>query len=234
MLLTAFLFGLLGSFHCVGMCGPIAFMLPVDRSSKAKGIWQTTLYHIGRLFTYSLIGVIFGLVGSSFQLFGLQQGLSIAMGVFMLLVLVIPVRVFNKYNFSKPMFRWIGKVKSALGKELKQKKSDTFLTIGFLNGFLPCGLVYMAVFGAIASGSPLMGGVYMLFFGLGTVPLMSFAVYLGNFLKGNARHRIQRVIPIFVAIVAILFIFRGLGLGIPYISPEAVELHSASADKFCL
>lgn len=234
MLLTAFLFGLLGSFHCVGMCGPIALMLPVDRRSKAKGIWQTALYHFGRLLTYSLIGVLFGLIGSSFQLFGLQQGLSIAMGVLMLLVLIIPVRVFNKYNFSRPMYRLVGKVKSALGKELKRKKNDTFLTIGFLNGFLPCGLVYMAVFGAIASGNALSGGIYMLFFGLGTVPLMSVAVYLGNFLKGNARQRIQRLVPLFVAILAILFILRGLGLGIPFISPEAVELHSASADKFCL
>lgn len=234
MLLTAFLFGLLGSFHCIGMCGPIAFMLPVDRQNRARGMWQTSLYHLGRLLTYTLIGVLFGIIGSSFQLFGLQQGLSIAMGVLMLLVLVIPVRVFNKYNFSKPVFRWVGKLKNALGKELKQKKSDTYLTIGFLNGFLPCGLVYMAVFGAIASGSALSGGIYMLFFGLGTVPLMSFAVYLGNFLKGKARQRIQRVIPVFVAIVAILFILRGLGLGIPFISPEAVELHSASADKFCM
>ncbi|HLW13958.1 MAG TPA: sulfite exporter TauE/SafE family protein [Flavobacteriaceae bacterium] len=234
MLLTAFLFGLLGSFHCIGMCGPIAFMLPVDRQNRARGMWQTSLYHIGRLLTYTLIGVLFGIIGSSFQLFGLQQGLSIAMGVLMLLVLVIPVRVFNKYNFSKPIFKWVGKLKNALGKELKQKKSDTYLTIGFLNGFLPCGLVYMAVFGAIASGSAWSGGVYMLLFGLGTVPLMSFAVYLGNFLKGKARQRIQRVIPVFVAIVAILFILRGLGLGIPFISPEAVELHSAGADKFCL
>jgi len=233
MLLTAFLFGLLGSFHCVGMCGPIAFILPVDRQNRVKGMWQTFLYHFGRLFSYMLIGILFGLVGSSFQLFGLQQALSIAMGVLMLLVVFLPTRVFNKYNFSKPIYRWVGKVKSALGKELKKKRSDTFLSIGVLNGLLPCGLVYMAVFGAIATANPLEGGVYMMFFGLGTVPLMSFAVYLGNFLKGKARQRLQRIVPVFVAIVAILFILRGLGLGIPYISPEAVELHSASANKFC-
>lgn len=234
MLLTAFLFGLLGSFHCVGMCGPIAFMLPVDRYNKTKATWQTALYHIGRLLSYSLIGLVFGLVGSSFQIFGLQQALSIAMGLLMLLILVLPIRTFNKYNFSRPIFLWIGKVKNALGKELKQKRSDTYFSIGFLNGFLPCGLVYMAVLGAIASGHAVSGAIYMLFFGLGTVPLMSFAVYLGNFLKGKARQRIQRIVPVFVAIVAILFILRGLGLGIPFISPEAVELHSASADKFCL
>src|SRR5690554_4860417 len=234
MLYTALLFGLLGSFHCVGMCGPIAFILPVDRKNPAKKIGQISLYHFGRIFSYALLGMVFGLVGKSLNLFGMQQQLSIIIGLLMILVVLIPQKTFNKYNFSRPLYRIIGKVKSALGKELKKKSPDTFLTIGFLNGFLPCGLVYMAVFGAIASGSAWSGGVYMLLFGLGTVPLMSFAVYLGNFLKGKARQRIQRVIPVFVAIVAILFILRGLGLGIPFISPEAVELHSAGADKFCL
>lgn len=233
MLLTAFLFGLLGSFHCVGMCGPIAFMLPVDRKNPIKGTWQTFLYHLGRLFSYMLIGTFFGLVGSSFRIFGLQQGLSISMGILMLLVVFLPTKIFNKYNFSKPIYRLMSKVKNALGRELKKKKNDTFLSIGFLNGFLPCGLVYMAVFGAIATSSLWRGGIYMLLFGLGTVPLMSLSVYLGNFLKGKARQRIQRVIPIFVVIIAILFILRGLGLGIPYLSPEAMDLHSASADKFC-
>src|SRR5690625_5954629 len=146
MLLTAFLFGLLGSFHCIGMCGPIAFILPVDRTSRAKGMWQTSLYHMGRLLTYTIIGVLFGLIGSSFQLFGFQQGLSIAMGVLMLLVLIIPVRVFNKYNFSKPIFKWLGSLKSALGKELKQKKRKTFLIICFFICFFIYVLFYMSVF----------------------------------------------------------------------------------------
>src|SRR5699024_11221396 len=113
MLLTVFLFGLLGSFHCIGMCGPIAFMLPVDRTSRAKGMWQTSLYHMGRLLTYTIIGVLIGLIGSSFQLFGFQQGLSIAMGVLMPLVLIITVSVFNKYKFSKPLSTWVGRRKSA-------------------------------------------------------------------------------------------------------------------------
>jgi sulfite exporter TauE/SafE len=113
-------------------------------------------------------------------------------------------------------------VKSALGKELKKKSPDTFLTIGFLNGFLPCGLVYMAIFGAIASGNALQGSLYMAFFGLGTVPLMTSAIYLGNFLNAQVRQRIRRAIPVFVVLIGCLFIVRGLGLGIPYISPEPI------------
>lgn len=220
MLLTAFLFGLLGSFHCVGMCGPIAFLLPVDRNNPLKKTGQISLYHFGRILSYSILGLTFGLVGSSLNLFGMQQQLSIFIGILMLLVIFVPQKTFNKYNFSKPIFKGISKVKSALGKELKKKSPDTFLTIGFLNGFLPCGLVYMAIFGAIASGNALQGSLYMALFGLGTIPLMTSAIYLGNFLNVQVRQRIRKAIPVFVAIIASLFIVRGLGLGIPYLSPK--------------
>jgi len=198
MLISAFVLGLLGSFHCIGMCGPIAFMLPVDRTNAYKKVSQITIYHIGRLLAYSIIGLIFGLIGKSLNIFGFQQQLSIAIGVIMILAVIIPQKTFNKYNFSKPIYKLISKVKSALGKALKKKTSDTFLTIGFLNGFLPCGLVYMAVFAAIAGGNALNGSLYMIVFGLGTIPLMTSAIYLSNFLKGSARQKIQKVIPVFV------------------------------------
>ena len=231
MLLTALLFGLLGSFHCVGMCGPIAFLLPVDRNNTFKKIGQISLYHFGRIFSYSILGLVFGLVGTSLNLFGMQQKLSIFIGLLMLLVVLLPQRTFNKYNFSKPIYKLISKVKSALGKELKKKTPDTFLTIGFLNGFLPCGLVYMAIFGAIASGNALQGSLYMALFGLGTIPLMTSAIYLGNFLNVQVRQRIRRAIPVFVAVIACLFIVRGLGLGIPYISPKpAAEMVDSDYD----
>src|SRR5690554_4207952 len=220
MLLTALVFGLLGSFHCVGMCGPIAFMLPVDRTNQVKKISQISLYHLGRVFSYSILGLLFGLVGKSLNLFGFQQQLSIGIGILMLLVVFIPQKTFNKYNFSKPVYKIISKVKSALGKELKKKTPDTFLTIGFLNGFLPCGLVYMAIFGAIASGNAWQGSLYMALFGLGTIPLMTSAIYLGNFLNAQLRQRIRKAIPVFVVVIACLFIVRGLGLGIPFVSPK--------------
>ncbi len=220
MLYTALIFGLLGSFHCVGMCGPIAFLLPVDRNNNFKKLGQIFLYHFGRILAYSILGLVFGLVGKSLSLFGFQQQLSIIIGVLMLVVIFLPQKTFNKYNFSKPLFKIVSKVKSALGKELKKKTPDTFLTIGFLNGFLPCGLVYMAVFGAIASGNALQGSLYMALFGLGTIPLMTSAIYLGNFLNGQVRQRIRRAIPVFVVIIGCLFIVRGLGLGIPYLSPK--------------
>ncbi|WP_288956165.1 sulfite exporter TauE/SafE family protein [uncultured Polaribacter sp.] len=231
MFLSAIIFGLLGSFHCIGMCGPIAFMLPIDRHHKSKGIFQILSYHLGRLFTYSLIGLLFGLLGKGFYFFGFQQQLSIIVGISMILVILFP-KFFSKINFSKGINKIIFKVKNALGKELKKKRNDTFFTIGFLNGFLPCGLVYMAVFGALATTNAFEGSMYMFLFGLGTIPLMTAVVFLGNFTKATFRKKIQSVIPVVVVFIGVLFVLRGLGLGIPYISPEPV-LDLVSSVKPC-
>lgn len=215
------------------MCGPIAFALPVDRTNKSKMVFQTFLYHFGRLSSYALIGLIFGLVGKGLYLAGFQQRLSILMGVLMILIVLIPVQFFNKYNFSKPLYKFIGYVKTKLGFYLKRKTSSTFLAIGFFNGFLPCGLVYMALIGAIAASDAINGSIYMFLFGLGTVPMMSVAVLAGNFLKISIRNKIQKAIPVFVVIIGLLFILRGLGLGIPYVSPSDAKLQVTNNAVVC-
>ncbi|WP_036155393.1 sulfite exporter TauE/SafE family protein [Maribacter forsetii] len=229
MLLSALILGLMGSLHCVGMCGPIAFMLPVDRTNNYKKFGQIFIYHFGRLLAYGIIGLVFGLLGKGLSIFGIQQKLSIAIGIIMILIVLIPYQTFNKYNLSKPIYKIISKVKNQLGKELKKKSPDTFLTIGFLNGFLPCGLVYMALFGSIAMGNALQGSLYMVLFGVGTLPLMTAAIYFSNLLKGGIRQNVQRAIPVFVIIIGALFILRGLGLGIPYISPAPITQLVTSA-----
>ena len=229
MILSAVILGLMGSLHCVGMCGPIAFMLPVDQTNNYKKFGQIFIYHFGRLMAYGIIGLVFGFLGKGLSIFGAQQKLSIAIGVLMILVVLIPYKTFNKYNLSKPIYKVISKVKNQLGKELKKKSPDTFLTIGFLNGFLPCGLVYMALFGAIAMGNALQGGLYMMLFGLGTVPLMTTAIYFSGLLKGGIRQKVQKAIPVFVVVIGLLFILRGLGLGIPYVSPSPITQLATSA-----
>ncbi len=222
MFWSAFIFGILGSLHCVGMCGPIAFMLPVNRENSLKKWSQIGTYHFGRILSYSLIGLFFGWMGKGLYIFGLQQQLSIIIGALMIIVVLLPVKQFNRYNFSVPIHKFISKIKSALGKELKKKTADTFLTIGFLNGFLPCGLVYMAVFASIGMQSAIHGGLYMALFGLGTVPLMTSAIYLGKFLNLKVKNRIQKAIPVLVVVIGLLFIIRGLGLDIPYLSPAPI------------
>ena len=223
MLFSAIIFGLLGSFHCIGMCGPIAFMLPVDRTNNAKRILQVSFYHIGRLVTYGILGLLFGFLGKGFYLFGFQQYLSIFIGVIMILMIVLPKKTINKFSITKPIYKILSGVKNRLGKELKKKRMDTFFTIGFLNGFLPCGLVYMAIFASMATGNMIEGSLYMILFGLGTIPLMTAFVYLGNFTTGLVRKRIQQFIPVAVVVIEVLFILRGMGLGIPYVSPIHVH-----------
>ena len=231
MIYSALLLGFLGSLHCIGMCGPIAFMLPVDHKNSSKKVAQVGLYHIGRIISYSIIGLIFGLLGKSIYIFGLQQQLSIAIGALMIILVLLPNRITGKLKIAQPIYRSISKVKSMLGAALKKKTPDTFLTIGFLNGFLPCGLVYMAVFGAIAMGDTLNSVFYMALFGMGTIPLMTSAVYLGKFLNHNIKHKIQKAIPVVVVIIGVLFILRGLGLDIPYISPSpVVEMVDSAID----
>ncbi|WP_372744455.1 sulfite exporter TauE/SafE family protein [Lutibacter sp.] len=234
MLWTALILGLAGSFHCIGMCGPIAFVLPVDRSSKLKLSFQTFLYHFGRLISYSIIGILFGSIGKGLYLAGFQQRLSILVGILMIVIVIIPVSIFNKFNFSKPLYRIIGKIKQQLGLYLNKKSNKSLFLIGFFNGFLPCGLVYMALIGSISTGNALNGGLYMFLFGLGTIPLMTAAILLGNFVNLTVRKKIQKAIPVFVVIIGILFILRGLGLGIPYISPSDAKLQISNNPTECV
>lgn len=224
MLYTAFIFGLISSFHCIGMCGPIAMMLPVDRNNQAKKTLQIITYHIGRLSAYATIGLTFGLLGRGFFLAGMQQKLSIFIGIAMIFTILIPEKIFAKYNFSKPIFKLISKIKTTLGNQFKNKSFKSLFIIGLLNGFLPCGMVYVALFGAIAMQSASFGVIYMLLFGLGTVPMMSSIVYINSYLTVPIRNKIQKAIPIIAVVLGVLFILRGLGLGIPYVSPTNMSL----------
>ncbi len=224
MLYSALIFGLISSFHCIGMCGPIAMMLPVDHKNQTKKALQILTYQLGRLTAYSTLGLLFGLMGRGFFLAGMQQRMSIAVGVMMIAIVLIPERIFAKYNFSKPVYKLISKVKTSLGSQFKRKTPDALFTIGLLNGFLPCGLVYAALFGAIAMQNVGLGITYMFLYGLGTIPLMSAVVYVSNFLTVPFRNKLQKIIPIVTVIIGTLFILRGMGLGIAYVSPSSLNL----------
>ncbi|HBK82620.1 MAG TPA: hypothetical protein DDZ41_03340 [Flavobacterium sp.] len=224
MIYTAFILGLMSSFHCIGMCGPIAMMLPIDRTNQTKKTFQVLLYHLGRLSAYASLGLLFGIIGKSFFIAGFQQQLSILMGIFMIFFALVPEKVFANYNFSKPVFRLLSFIKSSLGKQFKNKSYSSIFTIGLLNGYLPCGMVYAALFGAVAMQNVLVSIFYMVLFGLGTIPLMSAVVYLSNILNPATRKRIQKMIPVLIILIGMLFIVRGLGLDIPFLSPGNMSL----------
>lgn len=224
MLYTALIFGLISSFHCVGMCGPIAMMLPVDRNNEAKRVLQILTYQIGKLTAYASLGLLFGLLGKGFFLAGMQQQLSIIVGVVMIVIAIVPEKEFAKYNFSKPIYKVITKVKSSLGQQFKKQSFQSFFTIGLMNGYLPCGMVYVALFGALAMSEIHLGIVYMILFGIGTIPMMSLVIYVSNLITVSFRSKIQRIIPFVAVFIGALFIIRGLGLNIPYLSPGTIDL----------
>jgi sulfite exporter TauE/SafE len=155
---------------------------------------------------------------------GIQQQLSIVVGLLIITIAIVPERVFMKYNFSKPVYKLISKVKTSLGSQFKRKTPDALFTIGVLNGFLPCGLVYAALFGAIAMSSLTLSISYMLLYGLGTIPMMSFVVLISNIFSISLRTKMQKLIPVVAVFIGILFIIRGLGLDIAYLSPSNTNL----------
>lgn len=212
----AFTIGIMGSFHCIGMCGPIAFALPLDRRSKWSIYKGGLLYNLGRIFTYSILGLMIGAIGFSFSLFGWQQFLSVFIGSMMILSLVA-----IKVNI--PLGKWsmlISKLQSALSLRFKKTGSFNLFGIGTLNGLLPCGLVYMAIASATVSQTPLEGMQMMALFGLGTIPLMWSVAILGASVTQAWKNNIKAITPYFIFAIGALFIIRGLDLGIPYLSPE--------------
>lgn len=223
MLLAAISLGILGSLHCVGMCGPIALALPVQSRSKVDRFIAILIYNAGRIVTYSALGAVFGLLGQGFALFGLQQVLSITLGVIILIYIVLPTDLFAKFSFTSKLHGAFNKLKQSLSDLFTQRSRSALFSIGLLNGLLPCGLIYMAITGALASGSVVEGMLFMAVFGLGTVPAMFSVAWFSNLISVKFRLTITKAMPYVVSVMAVLLILRGMNLGIPYISPKMTE-----------
>ena len=217
MIWTAFVLGFLGSFHCVGMCGPIA--LAVGGKGNQKFLWNKILYNLGRSLTYALLGVLVGSLGFSLSLAGIQQGISIAMGLLVVL-LSLSYKKADQFLAIPALSGVVIWIKSKLTYYLKTGGKLAFFSTGLINVLLPCGMVYMALIVAMGMQSPVLGGVYMLFFGLGTVPLLLGLMISGSLLPTIRRQQFQKAIPYLGILIGLLMVFRGLGLGIPGLSPE--------------
>lgn len=212
--------GLLGSVHCIGMCGPLVMALPISQMNPIQKVLATILYHIGKITTYGLLGVVVGVFGKQIPFYNVQQHLSIVIGS---LMLVYVLRVFylhpkRKLGFLK--IDWLQKpIIAALGKLFKQNNLGSFLLIGFLNGLLPCGMIYLALGSAWANQSALQSGLFMVLFGLGTLPALLMVAFGGQLMGFAFRQKIQKALPYMLFSMGVLLILRGMNLGIPYISP---------------
>lgn len=220
-----FLIGFLGSFHCIGMCGPIALALPFGNASNTQLIISRILYNLGRVVTYSLFGAIFGLFGKGIAIAGLQRYSSILLGIIILSYYLTPNKYKGKLSATKPYLFFSNFVKKSFAKLTKTGSTHSLFVFGIINGFLPCGFVYVALAGAITTGDFILGTLFMAMFGLGTVPIMLAASLAGKFITTGFRNKINKMIPVFAIVLALIFILRGLSLGIPYLSPPEKKLH---------
>ena len=219
ILTSALILGLVTGFHCIGMCGPIAVALPLKKESKTSKIGSAVLYNIGRAITYSVMGLIFGFFGQSFAMAGFQKWVSLTMGILMILYVVFPAIFKNRFNIDKYAFKYVGKLRFRPGKLFGKKTYTSLFLIGSLNGLLPCGPVYAALAGAIATGGAISGSVFMFIFGIGTIPVMLSISLLGSKISLKSKKKLSKLIPLTIILIGFLFVMRGLGLGIPFLSP---------------
>ena len=214
--LTAFLLGLVGSLHCAGMCGPLALALPAAGDTTPGYVLGRVAYNAGRIITYCLLGIVFGLAGWTFLLAGLQRWVSIALGVALLLGLFASQRLV-RWN---PVTLVMDQLKSRMLVLLRRRSFGSLAVLGLLNGLLPCGLVYAACAAATTTGGVLAGAQFMAIFGLGTVPMMLAISLSGKLVPLSLRLKLRQAIPVCLLLLGTLLILRGLSLGIPFLSPD--------------
>lgn len=208
---TALLTGFVGSLHCIGMCGPLAAALPIGRFPAGQRGLARGLYHAGRLSAYSLLGAVVGTVGQGLLLTGLQRPVSIGAGV-LLLVWGLSARAVPRWLQTSPLGR---KLMGPFATLLRQPTLPHLAGLGFLNGLLPCGSVYLALVGALLMPSPVGGAGYMLAFGVGTLPAMLSIHWVVNHLSPYIRQRLSRSLPAITVVVALLLIGRGVAGWLP-------------------
>lgn len=224
----AFSLGLVTNLHCIGMCGPIAMALPLNRKSKLTIAGGITSYSVGRSFGYTLMGVIVGIIGLSAAMLGVLQWLSIISGVLIILF------AWGAYYKGSGKSTWFNKmVMRTMSKFLKGKPARTpkLVGIGFINAFLPCGMVYAALMYALNTGSIQNSMIFMFSFGIGTLPGFLFLGVLKDFFTKIQFFNRKLVLASLISIVGVLMVLRGLNLGIPYISPKTEMMMAKEKDN---
>jgi sulfite exporter TauE/SafE len=213
----AFFMGLLGSIHCAVMCGPLLLAVQAGQQITWKTTINKLLYQSGRILTYGLLGLLLGLIGNVASIQGWQQGFSLVTGIIL---------------FGIGLFYMFGKSSSKLAS-IQTKAIQPFarfmskwlyrpggsFVAGILNGILPCGMVYMALASAVNADSLSNSFVFMLLFGLGTLPFLLLFSFAGNFPKRIFKKGFTTVLPILFLVMGAWFILRGANLDIPYLSP---------------
>jgi hypothetical protein len=224
IIITALGVGLITSFHCAGMCGPIALALPLKSDSRISKLLGSLLYGFGKALTYAVIGLMLGAFGQGLALGGIQRWISIVMGAVIMLSVFFPGLLKNPLT-SEKTDSVTGKIRIRLGYLFSKRTYFALFLIGLLNGFLPCGPIYAAAGGALATGNLITGSLFMFAFGIGTIPMLSAISIIGNRIGTEIRKKMARLVPVTIVVLGMLFIMRGMSLGIPFVSPAEKILH---------
>jgi hypothetical protein len=219
-IISGLVLGFLTSFHCIGMCGPIAIALPLHGTSKMQKLFGGILYNFGRTTTYVIFGFILGLFGQGLGALGFQRWVSIIAGSLMIITVISPSLFKSNFNTSGILNSLLSRVKIALKKLFSTRSFGSLYLIGLINGLLPCGPLYMAFIISTGTGHAITSAIFMLMFGLGTIPLLFSITVLGNFISIPIRNKMNNLFPVLIVIIGVLFILRGLNLGIPFLSPK--------------
>lgn len=210
-ILSAWIMGLVGSTHCIGMCGPLALAVPSKSDTLLSKVWSGLLYNLGRVSTYVLFGATIGISQKFLIPFVLQSQVSIFMGVVLILISLSYFLFKNKRIIFSTQNKFYQKVSISLGKLYQNPSNINVYGIGLLNGVLPCGLVYAALATAFASMSFYKSILFMAFFGFGTLPVMWGIVFFANYITPSIRSKMKMMFPVVYLIAGILLILRGSG-----------------------
>lgn len=223
---AAFLLGVFGTVHCIGMCGGIIGALSLSlpqtiRAHRPRLLLFVTTYNIGRVLSYTLAGLIAGTIGAElFSAMGLSQGHKVLQIIGISMMIAIGLYLAGWL----PQLALIEKIGAPLWKRLEPVARrlmpvDTLpkaLFYGTLWGWLPCGLVYYVLVWALTSGGAIEGASMMLAFGAGTLPGLiatgAMASWITRFAQSPNTRRIVGVLIILMA-VATLFVPMGGGTG---------------------
>ncbi len=207
---TGFVIGLLGSVHCLAMCGPIAMALPVRTNNIYVKITKYLVYNMGRSITYAILGLLIGIGGQSLIFNGMQELFSVLSGILILLTVVFVYQLSSLSPLRK-YSAWIREqLKSSLQFYLKRTGVWAMFMIGLLNGLLPCSMVYVALVVAMSMGNTWSSAWMMFSFGLGTIPMMLSVAVFSQKISQSVRAKFHYITPIMAVVVAVILICRGI------------------------
>lgn len=215
-LLTVVSIAFFGSFgHCIGMCGGIVLAYSTikiePQSSKISKSIAHLLYSFGRVFTYTILGAIFGGLGSVITLSNSYKGTFLIVVGFLIILAGLSLMgklkflILIEHSFSKSTI-----YKNTFKKILNSESNISFFTLGLLNGLLPCGFVYFFAITAAGTTSPLYGALVMFIFGISTIPAMFSIGFLASLASVTSfRNMMMSLSSVAVLLYGIFTIYHG-------------------------